>query len=56
MSIPTIPTDNLYKFLAMSGIVLIVATLYQWGIHKEDLLEDWMRVSVGAETIPVIGA
>jgi len=45
MSIPSPPTDNLYKFLAVSGVVLIVACMYQTAINKEDLLEDWVRHS-----------
>ena len=31
MTVPTLPTDNLYKFHAITGIVIIIATLYGFG-------------------------
>ena len=31
MNVPTLPTDNLYKFRAITGIVIVIATLYGFG-------------------------
>lgn len=35
MKLPEIPTDNLYKFMALSGIVVLIASLFpSFHVHK----------------------
>lgn len=38
-AMPTLPTDNLYKFCALSGIVLCVASLYYGSIISDQTSE-----------------
>lgn len=38
MNMPNIPTDNLYKFIAISGLVLVVATFLKSHQLENDLI------------------
>jgi hypothetical protein len=35
MNLPSLPTDNLYKFMALSGIILIISSFYIVWDHAE---------------------
>jgi len=46
MSLPNIPTDNLYKFMAIAGLVLFISanTLYVIDNNKiADTAQEWLR-------------
>lgn len=43
MNLPSIPTDNLYKFIAVSGLVLMVAGLYFYKSTETDIRAEIFR-------------
>jgi hypothetical protein len=45
MNLPNLPTDNLYKFLALSGITLYIACLVLSVITSQDISDKRMKVS-----------
>lgn len=37
--VPTPPADNLYKFIAIFGLVIIIFGIYMWNTSQKDILE-----------------
>lgn len=37
MELPTIPTDNLYKFMALSGLIVILFFSSFWGCERRNI-------------------
>lgn len=49
MQIPKIPTDNLYKFKALSGIILIIASLFVFIYLEKDKYESLIEIAKYSE-------
>jgi len=47
MNIPSLPTDNLYKFMALSGIILIISSFYIVWKHADRSQELLRELNAG---------
>lgn len=45
MKIPNLPTDNLYKFLSIAGIILVIAAIYSFGVLAYTLDAKFLSLS-----------
>ena len=43
MKLPSLPTDNLYKFIALFGLFLVITTIYSYSTIQNDLDEKWAK-------------
>ena len=49
MKLPSLPTDNLYKFIALFGLFLVITTIYSYSTILNDLDEKWAKGAVVVE-------
>ncbi len=47
MTIPNLPTDNLYKFVALSGIAIMIFSVYIYVVHYSRLINDLDQIGLG---------
>ncbi len=47
MNLPSLPTDNLYKFMALSGIILIISSFYIVWKHADRSQELLRELNAG---------